>query len=220
MNEGNTVTAPTDEQVQHQGITEQEFHERLEELVREWQGHHGADLAIRFKTGKLLNDMFGPPSKRQKRGDQVLKKAAERLQLDVSEISRLRRFAHSFSSVEDWLQQNPKATTWTAVKDLLSKLKSRDQAGQISTNARSHSAGMTGVQQISKSLATLSGLLHSVHTDLAKEDREELLEKFQEVVKALEACLHVKVEVSEVSAETALPAAPKDFNGSVEAPKG
>src|SRR3954454_14997824 len=103
-------------------ITREEFLRRLGQLAEKWQARHGAGLEIRHETGKLLNERFGPPTAKQKRGEGVLKEVVERLQVAESELSRMRRFAFHFESVKAQKEKYPEATTWTAVKDLLPRL--------------------------------------------------------------------------------------------------
>jgi len=103
-------------------LTPEEFNHRFDPVVEEWRTHDGKDLTIRHKTGKLLNE-FGHPMSRAKRGEGVAEKAAERLGITKSEVSRLRWFAHCFSSPEDLKGKYPEATSWTTVKVLIPELK-------------------------------------------------------------------------------------------------
>jgi len=100
-----------------------EFTRRFDPVVEEWRTHDGKDLTIRHKTGKLLNEFMGPPMSRAKRGEGVAEKAAERLGITKSEVSRVRWFAHFFNSVEDLKGQYSRAESWTAVKVLIPELK-------------------------------------------------------------------------------------------------
>jgi len=195
-------------------LSPEEFDQLLGQLAEKWRSHHGVDLEIRHETGKLLNDHYGPPSKRQKRGEGVLKEAAERLQTDESELSRMRRFAFSFESVEVLKEKHPEATTWTAVKALLPKLKS--QGGKPKGKSGNGAASPVGRKQaqpvkfgrVRQSLEALTSKLRKVRQDFSADEKKELLAQFQELVKVMEHCLHISVSVGQVSAEVAEPAPP------------
>src|SRR5262245_17738648 len=93
-------------------LTEKDFNRQLGQLAEKWGKQNGKDLSLRFKTGELLNQYFGPPDQRQKRGEEVLKNTAERLRTTQSELSRMRWFAHHFSDLGDFEQKHPEVKTW------------------------------------------------------------------------------------------------------------
>jgi len=195
-------------------LTPDEFDQRLGHLAEKWRAHHGAGLEIRHETGKLLNDYYGPPSKRQKRGEEVLKRAAELLQTTESELSRMRRFAFSFESVKVLKEEYPEATTWTAVKELLPKLKS--QGGKPKGKSGNGAASRVGRKQaepvkfgrVKQSLEALTSKLRKVRQDFSEAEKKELLAQFQELVKVISDCLHISLSVGQVSAAVAEPAPP------------
>jgi GGDEF domain-containing protein len=197
-------------------ITREEFDQRLGHLAEKWRTHRGADLEIRHETGKLLNDHFGPPDTRQKRGEGVLKEAAERLRTTESELSRMRRFASSFESFADLMEKYPDATTWTAVKGLLPKLK--PQGGRQTGGSGNGTASSGGRKQarpvqfgrVKQALANLSSKLRKAREVLSEDEKKELRQQFQELAKAISDCLQIPVSVGQVSAETAPPAAPAE----------
>jgi len=92
----------------------------LDQLAELWASHRRVGLEARIRTGKLLNEHLGDPTTRQKRGMGVLKQAADRLKIAVSELSRMRHFAHRFESLDNFAQQHG-SKTWTDVKALLTK---------------------------------------------------------------------------------------------------
>jgi GGDEF domain-containing protein len=197
-------------------ISREEFLPRLDQLAEKWRAHRGVDLEIRHEAGKLLNDHFGPPTKRQKRGEQVLKEAAERLRTTESELSRMRRFASSFESFADLMEKYPDATTWTAVKGLLPKLK--PQGGRQTGGSGNGTASSGGRKQarpvqfgrVKQALANLSSKLRKAREVLSEDEKKELRQQFQELAKAISDCLQIPVSVGQVSAETAPPAAPAE----------
>jgi hypothetical protein len=46
-------------------LPEGEFRQRLGQLTEEWRAHRRDDLRLRFTTGRLLNDRYGPPTRHQ-----------------------------------------------------------------------------------------------------------------------------------------------------------
>jgi len=95
----------------------------LNDLLPLWQAHHAGGLELRHLTGKRLNDEYGTPDERQEYGKATLKKLSEALGVAESDLSRMRRFAQRFESVEALNAEYPDATTWTKVKELLARLR-------------------------------------------------------------------------------------------------
>jgi hypothetical protein len=193
-------------------ITREEFLRRLGQLAEKWQAHHGAGLEIRHETGKLLNERFGPPTAKQKRGEGVLKEVVERLQVAESELSRMRRFAFHFESVKALKEKYPEATTWTAVKDLLPRLNKpkKGSAKGAASRAKRKQAKPVQFGRVKQSLANLSSKLRKAREVLSDDEKKELLAQFRELAEAISDCLKIPVSVGQVSEEPAPPAAPKE----------
>jgi hypothetical protein len=197
-------------------ITREEFFHRLGQLAEKWRSHHGAELEIRHETGKLLNDHYGPPTKRQKRGEEVSKEVVEQLQVAESELSRMRRFAFHFESVKALKEKYPEATTWTAVKGLLPRLKPQGaqrkngSANGAASPAKRKQAKPVQFGRVKQSLANLSSKLRKAREVLSDDEKKELLAQFRELAEAISDCLHIPVSVGQVSEEPAPPAAPKE----------
>jgi hypothetical protein len=197
-------------------ISREEFLQRLGQLAEKWQAHRGTDLEIRHETGKLLNDHYGPPTTKQTRGAGVLKEFAERVQTTESELSRMRRFAHHFKSVDDLKDKYPEATTWTAVKGLLPRLKPQGEKQKGgSVNGAASPAGRKQARpvqfgRVKQSLEALTSKLRKAREGLTDADKKELLAQFKELAKAISDCLHIPVSVGQVSEEPAPPAAPAE----------
>jgi len=193
-------------------ITVEEFLTRLGDIVKQWKNYHDVGLEIRHETGKLFNDHFGPPTKRLSRGAEILKEAAVQLQIAESEISRMRGFAHHFESVEDLKRNHPKVQTWTAVKELLPKLGSKDpkQKKEPSDSAANRTKPTRGnseqVGQVKQVLTQLSSTVRKVKRDLNATEKRVLERKFQELYTLIGERLKIQVSVVEVSAEATLPA--------------
>jgi len=199
-------------------ITQEEFMLQLGKLAEQWRTHRDADLDLRHKTGVLLNRRFGSPEARQKRGNGVLEQAAEQLQTTQSELSRMRRFAFHFKSIQELKEKHPEAATWTAVKALLPKLKpsGKKQEGQSAgggaeaakpEGAKSSGTKSAKFRSVKRYLAKLSSKVGEAGNGLTEAEKKELLEDFRKLAKALEECLPIRVSVDQVSAGATPPAA-------------
>jgi len=182
-------------------INLEDFSHRLGQLVERWRKHRDVDLELRLETGALLNQRYGDPTQRQNRGDETLEKAAKQLGIVVSEVSRMRNFAHNFKSLAVLKEKHPEATTWTAVKNLLPSLnpngKKQGKAGSDGTGkATSKPEERTPVADIlSDALIRLSSQLRDSRRDLSEKERERLVVQVHELAKALAECLQISVSV-------------------------
>ena len=100
----------------------------LEDLRGLWIPHLQRDLEVRYKLGKMLNDKLGNPSVRQSYGLGTIERVSKELELDKSDISRLRRFAAMAESFEAFQAKHPHATSWTRVRALVVSEKSPDRS--------------------------------------------------------------------------------------------
>jgi hypothetical protein len=91
----------------------------LETLRAMWLPHQRRDLEIRYKMGLELNLKLDRPTKRQSYGLGTIDRVSRELGIDKSDISRMRRFAAMYDSFEDFLAQEPEATSWTKVRELV-----------------------------------------------------------------------------------------------------
>jgi hypothetical protein len=179
---------PTTESTQPEALlTDPEFIQASDEF----RSHQEGGLKIRHRIGARVNRYFGTPDKRQKRGAEVLKAAVEQLRTTESELSRMRWFAHHFPTLEGFQQAHPVATTWTAVKELLPKLRLK---------AQSPTRTSLPLNGLKRSMATLSSKLDQLQQELSGDQREDLLKEFRAVVGAAERCLKVKISVDQLSA--------------------
>lgn len=99
----------------------------LETLRAVWIPHVKRDLEIRYQMGVLLNDELGPPTVRQSYGLGTIKRVSKELEIDKSDISRMRRFAAKYDSFEAFLVQEPSATSWSKVRELVAKERDPDR---------------------------------------------------------------------------------------------
>jgi len=198
-----TLPMTTGTDASESGQPQDKFLDKLADLAVKWRTHDTTDLELRHQTGKMLNDHCDPTS-RQTRGEGTLKGAAEQLGTSVSDLSRMRAFAARFKSCSDLQLESPEAKTWTAVKKLLPKRTSSPRKAQPAT-AKPTPTGPTAAQPptfdgVKQSLAALTSELRAVQGEPGVEEREALLKTFREIAGALEKCLKVRVEVSELQA--------------------
>lgn len=115
MNELNASQSKTVDQNRH--VAKEEA--LLESLRDLWQPHRQRDLEVRYQMGVLLNQQLGNPALRQSYGQGTIELVAKELDLDKSEISRMRRFAERFVSFAAVQAHQPLLTSWTRVRELL-----------------------------------------------------------------------------------------------------
>ena len=90
------------------------------ELCKRWFKHDRNDLELRWATGRGINDAYGSPTVRQPHGQQTIKTLAMVLEIDASEISRMRNFAELADTFEQFQREHPDLSTWNRVKLFLS----------------------------------------------------------------------------------------------------
>ncbi len=88
-----------------------------------WFSHRTRDLEVRHQVGSLLNDQLGPPVRRQAYAEGVIRRVSDELDIDKSDISRMRRFAAIFPTLERLYDTYPEATSWTRVRNLITTQK-------------------------------------------------------------------------------------------------
>jgi len=186
-------------------ISGEQFKERLGDLTVRWQKSTDTDLEIRHQTGALLNDRYGKPGKRLKRGQEILREVAEQLQVAQSELSRMRRLAFHFESVEDLKKKHPEVTNWTAVKCLLPKLKPQaTPKGLVKNGAPTSKPKVSNAKKLKKITSLLDALpteLGEIKTDiLTDEERANLQAKFKLVAERVSDCLKASVSQDKLHA--------------------
>lgn len=163
----------------------------LTSLANKWRSNREADLALRYETGAQLNAHYGNPGDPRKRKLAVLERASSALGISSSELSRMRRFAHSFKTFEEFRAKHPSVTTWTEVKALIPKL---------DANGETHSTAVEAsvLQGLKRSMKHLSTNLQKVREGLSAAEKEDFLNAFRELALAVEDSLKVSVMVGQV----------------------
>gem|GEM_PF-5002175 len=155
----------------------------LESLRAIWQPHQQRELEVRFQLGILLNERLGPPTVRQSYGLGTVQRVARELDLDKSDISRMRRFAHRFGTFEAFRQKEPQATTsWTAVRKLI--------ATERDSDAPTDSRALWGVLRSVKASIKALSRDHIFHGPKAAEIKSAL----QELIRLAQTKLDFRVE--------------------------
>lgn len=180
--------------VKHDDRSTQSHNDRLAMLVERWQTQDASDLALRHETGVLLNDIYGDPTQRQRRGAFTMKNVSKRLGILVSELSRMRQFAHQFKSISDLHEQHPLAKNWTKVRDLLPKR----SKGRKASSADSKSPAL---RKARRALATLSGTLKDFGDTPCSEDRQLLVASLQGFAATVPPVLGIRLVVEDRSSD-------------------
>lgn len=150
----------------------------IDRLVELKQSLDKDGLGKRHRMGDLLLKRLGPPTKRHPRGRQVLKRAAERLDMSEGELSRIRWLRHLFASVDE-LRQRPEISSWTRFKQLLPDLKAPGgHKVRASSGGRSQTAQ---VQAIARSLNRLTEQFRRMDPLPEGTEREALREAWREL---------------------------------------
>lgn len=188
-------------------FTDEMYTSQLEHLAERWRSHRASDLQLRYDTGELLNKQMGSPDIRQVRGEGSWKKAVDQLGVSQSELSRTRAFAHSFKSVQDFQEKHPEVRTWSEVKKLLPTLSPRGDKKEQQTNGVSTPRKLKGrsapeFTKVKQSLKKLSSKIGSGRKTMTPDYKNALLEKFQDLAKAVEALLKIHVSIEADKEET------------------
>ena len=80
--------------------------------------------------GSTLNADYGAPDTPQPRGAAVMHELAQRLQVSMSELYRMRWFAFRFESEDDFQKRHPSVRSWSRAKELLAELAKADASGK------------------------------------------------------------------------------------------
>jgi len=172
-----TDTTPAEPRDTQTAADDTRYLDRLAEL---WADHRRCDLSVRYKTGVLLNEKFGDPTTRQKRGDGVLTTAAKRSGQSVSELSRMRNFAHHFKSLDEFVQKHG-TKTWTEVKALLPTLRGGNTPEQEGKARPGKNATRT-LERVCRSLAKAAEKVGKVESNGLSQD---LVRQWEESLRAL-----------------------------------
>lgn len=168
----------------------------LDRLAELWASHRRVGLEVRHRTGLLLNERFGEPTTRQVRGEGQLKQAAERLCVDVSELSRMRNFAYKFESLDKFVQQTG-CTTWTEVKALLPTLKAAKPKPEGGSKTRKDAKRF--YDRCCQRIDALTERLEQVATNgLSEPQRQALQVHLEKVAEVARTRLGIAVTVGEV----------------------
>jgi hypothetical protein len=99
----------------------------LDSLRDLWFPHREKDLEVRYQMGVLLNRKLGKPTVRQSYGLGTIERVSKELEIDKSDISRMRRFAAKYDSFERFQKEEPEAKSWTKVRELVAKERDPDR---------------------------------------------------------------------------------------------
>jgi len=182
----------------------------LDRLVELWTCYQTHGLEVRWRVGAELNGRLGAPVERQPYGRAILKVAAERLEVSESELSRMRWFAHHFTSLADLQARHPAVDSWAKVKELLPSLNPK----KVEKDESSPSTGRTSKAFITgfiRSLRIISDKLRRAEVTPDDKDRTMIRESLQELLEVAREHFQLEIEiVANNSQQTVtLPAAAK-----------
>lgn len=160
----------------------------INQAVKIWNAYQAEGLRVRHEIGQLLNERLGSPEQRQPYGDRVVLRVSERLGIDRSTISRMRKFAHLYSDFEAFQESHPDVSSWDDVKRLITK--SNEKMSQ-SKPARTVD-GLASVQRVMQKFVKE---LSQSDITLTEEDREGLRASLEEVGATLSMLFGVAIRV-------------------------
>jgi hypothetical protein len=163
-----------------------EDNQLLRKLTELWVAYSKRSLAVRREMGSLLNVRLGLPTERQSRGRGVLKQASKMLEIAVSELNRMRWFAHLSKDDESCWGETPQGSrTWSQFKKLLPTLiaAAKGNERRQRSSGEKKTAVIDGILRLIRS-ATSNARTGNFTVDGAKK-REELVEGLRDLVSAV-----------------------------------
>jgi hypothetical protein len=193
-----------DEPLAGSNTNEDDEKQLLNKLVRSWKSYRDRGLNVRHELGALLNGHLGLPTKRQPLGESVLKKAAQRLSVSESELSRMRWLAHLFEDVSSLKRQQPKCHSWTDFKRMLPQLKPTNDS---TAAVRSVASSQHPLRGVVKSIDRLVTRFDHMDESSEVERCKELLDELKMAVKSCEdhTTVQVKAERRDIEAKASEP---------------
>ena len=168
----------------------------ISKLVKLWTPYHRGSLEVRHETGRVLNDLVGPPSQRQPYGEGVLTQVAKQIGVSRSEISRMRKFAEAIPDLRAFRRDNPTCNTWTKVKVHLATIGKGGQPD--SDTARPASPTVRAC----KSIRSLVKKVKRIEPVSKRGNRKQVVDALEELANALREAFHVRLQVVEHSKST------------------
>jgi hypothetical protein len=172
--------------------------EWVKRLGERWRNHHNQDLRLRYDTGKVLNDRFGPPTSRLPRGERVMEMLAEETRLDESALNRMRWFAHRFPDFEKFKASHTDKCSWNKVTLLLVELSQQEKKAEAAkgTSSAKRSKPSQEVQKIVRSLQTVAKALPTEQVPVDEVSLVDVDAGLRKLCLALEASIGRNVTIS------------------------
>lgn len=100
----------------------------VKQLSSIWRKHQKKGIEVRYRIGELLNKKLG--SERQQYAKSVVKRVANELGINETNVCRFRRFAEKFATYEEFCDRHPDVTSWTGVRDLITEKRKSVSGGR------------------------------------------------------------------------------------------
>jgi DNA repair exonuclease SbcCD nuclease subunit len=165
-------------------IASQNFQQTLNTLGERWKSQRVGDLTLRHETGVFLNTQNGDPTERQRYGKKVMELVAEKIEIDVSELNRMRWFAFRFKSVCDLQAKHPEITSWTKLRALLAVLAAKDRKQNQETDQPDKGRSFSS---LCRTLKALPERFRKLEIELTEKEREKLEKIIAALAEAIEA---------------------------------
>ena len=179
---------------------ERQIQKTLKKVSRLWRTHHRRGIIVRHEIGCELNGLLDPPSVRQEYGKGVMKLAAKELDVSLSEVYRMRKFAHVEEDVQSFLSDNPQMKTWTKVKEeRLGTSKAKKPRNSDDTAAKAVDRVRRSIRSFVKGVQEWKSI--------PMDSRRELRQELGDLVTALHDVFDVTVQI-----ETLWPSDSEDEN--------
>jgi hypothetical protein len=165
----------------------------LDKIAKLWETHRKRSLSARQDIGKLLNDRLGPPTERQPRNQQVLKRAAEKLRISESELNRMRWFHYFGQDGEPFWQDVPTiGRTWTKFKAILPHLIATAKGDEAPNGASCNGNGKTVVDSAMRSLRLAISRFSTSDFTVDGTNKEHMIARLRELVSAVSKTCSVR----------------------------
>ena len=168
---------------------EDQLSEAISHLVDLWKSFHEKGLTVRHETGCMLNELIGPPSRRQDYGAAALERVSEQIGVSRSELSRMRKFAEAISDLDAFHRDHSECATWTKVKAHLATIDEKGRPVSDKSNRTSPAKG------VCRSIKALTKRVNGIESDSKPADRQRVISELKDLAQAVRHAYGVTIQV-------------------------